>query len=53
MDYEEFPVKERQNPVGCIQGAEKDAIEDGIGSESQRTDETGTSDYKGKGRSVV
>lgn len=53
MEYEEFPAKERQNPVGCIQGAEKDAIEDGIGSEPQRTDETGTCDYKWKGRSIV
>lgn len=53
MEYEEFPVKERENPVGCIQGTEKDAMEDGIGSEPQRTDESGTSDYKWKGRSIV
>ena len=50
MEYEEFPVKEKQNPVGYIQGAEKHVHTDGTGSEPRRTGEMGTSDYKGKGR---
>lgn len=51
MEYEAFPVKEGQNPVGCIQGAEKDAIEDGFGSEPSKV--KWISDYKWKGRSIV